>query len=95
MNPLIMCDRRCRKGGFKYFEIAATLVEDDGKLHNTPLHEVVRLEASGTARTEFPRQLTGLLGRKGVREQDVGALRDQKVVGEEIAERGGSSLANW
>ena len=27
------CDRQCWKEGFKYFDIASAMVEDDGELH--------------------------------------------------------------
>ena len=32
-EPKFMCDRQCRKEGFKFCDIAAIMVEDDGKPH--------------------------------------------------------------
>ena len=36
-EPRFMCDRTCRKGGFKFHDIAAMSVEDDGRLHTINL----------------------------------------------------------
>ena len=42
-----MCDRQCRKKGFKFKEIAAMMVEEDGEPHTIkPLSNVLQLEAS-------------------------------------------------
>ena len=32
-----MCDKKCNEQGFKFFEIASTLVEDDGRPHTINL----------------------------------------------------------
>ena len=36
-EPKFLCDRQCMQGGFKFYEIAAILVEDDGKPHTRNL----------------------------------------------------------
>ena len=36
-EPKLRCDRQCRKEGFKFYEIASIVVEDDGERHTLNL----------------------------------------------------------
>ena len=36
-EPRFMCDRQCRKGGFRFYDIAAIMLEEDGKPHTMSL----------------------------------------------------------
>ena len=41
-EPKFMCDRRCRKEGFKFYDIASIMVEEDGEPHTIkPQHELL------------------------------------------------------
>ena len=93
-----MCDKKCSKEGFKFEDIAAILVEDDGKPHKINLcrncynlrlaerneSKVTNAGWKTTIEQKITReQAVGRLGNRWLRQQDVGEICSQEVVGKE------------
>ena len=89
-----------QEGGFKFHDTAAMLVEDDGRPHTINFCKnchYVRLAERNEPEVTHKKwkimigernsrgKLSGCLGAKGVREQDVRTVRDQKVGGKDPA----------
>ena len=90
-----MCDQKCNKEGFKFHDIAAILVEDDGKPHTINLCRnyysprlaernesvVTNVRWKAMFEQKVSRQTDGRLRVRGFRQKDVWSICSQKTCG--------------
>ena len=90
-----MCDQKCNKEGFKFYDIAAILVEDDGKPHTINLCRncysprlaernesvVTNVKWKAMIEQKVSRQTVGRLRVRGFRQKDVWSICSQKTCG--------------